>query len=198
MKRFIMIPVAFALVVFSQAGFAADWSVDKAHSRVGFAVKHLMIATVRGTFSDYGATITFDENDPANLSFRGTIQAASINTNNEDRDNHLRSADFFDVANYPTLTFASTKTEKVADGKYRVTGDLTIRGTTKEVVLDVEGLTPVVKGMQGEIRTGATVTTTINRKDFGVSWNKVLETGGVVVSDEVKITIEAELIKQSE
>lgn len=198
MKRIIMVPVAFALALFSQTGFATDWSVDKAHSSVGFAVKHLMIATVRGSFSDYEATITFDENDPANLSFQGTIQAGSINTNNGDRDNHLRSADFFDVANYPTLTFASKKTEKVADGKYRVTGDLTIRGTTKEVVLDVEGLTPVIKGMQGDVRTGATVTTTINRKDFGVTWNKVLETGGVVVSDEVKITIEAELIKQSE
>ena len=195
MKRFKLFPIALALGLFAQSGFAADWSVDKAHSHVGFAVKHLMIATVRGGFSDYDVTINFDETDPSNLSFNGTIQAASINTENEKRDNHLKSADFFDVDNHPTLTFASKKTEKISDGMYQMTGDLTIRGTTKEVVLNVEGLTPVITTPMGDTRTGVTVTVTINRKDFGLNWNKALETGGVLVANEVKITIEAELVK---
>jgi polyisoprenoid-binding protein YceI len=197
MKHLKLIPIAFLLALFTQSGFSADWSVDKAHSHVGFAVKHLMISTVRGGFSDYDVTINFDENNPSNLSFNGTIQAASINTENEKRDNHLQSADFFDAANYPTLTFASKKTEKVSDGMYRMTGDLTIHGTTKEVVLDVEGFTPVITSPMGDTRTGATITVTINRKDFGLNWNKVLETGGVVVAEEVKITIEAELVKEN-
>ncbi|MBU1936238.1 YceI family protein [bacterium] len=195
MKRFKLIPIAFALAFLIQSGFAADWTVDKAHSQVGFAVKHLMISTVRGSFSDYEVAINFDETDPSNLSFSGTIQAASINTENEKRDTHLRSADFFDVANYPTLTFASKKTEKISAGMYKMTGDLTIHGITKEVVLNVEGLTPVITTPMGDTRTGVTVTTTINRKDFGLNWNKALETGGVLVADEVKITIEAELVK---
>ena len=196
MKHLKLIPIAFVMTLFTQLGFAAEWNVDKAHSHVGFAVKHLMISTVRGSFSDYDVTITFDEANPSNLSFQGTIQAASISTNNEKRDKHLRSADFFDADNHPTLTFASKKTEKVSGGVYRMTGDLTIRGTTKEVVLNVEGLTPIIKGPMGNTRTGVTVTVTINRKDFGLNWNKALETGGFVVAEEVKITIEAELVKK--
>ena len=197
MKRFKLFPVAFALALFIQSGFAAEWTVDKSHSQVGFAVKHLMISTVRGSFSDYDVAISFDETDPSNLTFSGTIQAASINTENEKRDNHLKSADFFDSANHPTLAFASKKTEKTSDGMYQMTGDLTIRGTTKEVVLNVEGLTPVITTPMGDTRTGVTVTVTINRKDFGLNWNKALETGGVLVANEVKITIEAELIKEN-
>ena len=196
MKPIISIWLALAIALLGQSSIAAEWTVDKSHSNVGFAVKHLMIATVRGHFSDYDVTVSFNEDDPSNLSFSGTIQAASIYTDNEDRDNHLRSEDFFDVAKHPTLAFQSKKTEKVSDGKYKVTGDLTMRGITKEVVLDVEGLTPVIKDPWGKSRTAATVTTTINRKDFGLNWNKVLEAGGVLVGEDVKINIEAELIKQ--
>ena len=110
MKHLKLLPIALALVLFARTGLAAEWSVDKAHSHVGFAVKHLIISTVRGDFSDYDVIITFDETNSSNLSFQGTIQAASIHTGNEKRDNHLRSADFFDVANYPTLSFVSKRT----------------------------------------------------------------------------------------
>lgn len=198
MKHFIIVPVVLLMVALGQTACAAEWTVDKSHSNVGFSVKHLMIATVRGNFLDYDATITFDEKDPSNLSFQGTIQAASINTDNDKRDNHLRSEDFFDVTNYPTLTFKSKKTEKVADGTFKMTGELTIRGVTKEIVLNVEGLTLMVKDPMGNIKTGVMATATINRKDFGLNWNVAIEAGGVLVGEEVKIILEAELAKKVE
>lgn len=172
------------------------WVVDASHSNVEFAVKHLMIATVRGRFSEVEG---FIEGDPADLTsarFEATINAASIDTRQDDRDQHLRSADFFDVENHPTITFKSTNIEKAGDDEYKVTGDLTIRGTTRPVTLDVtfEGRG---KDPWGGERIALTAKGKINRKDFGLTWNAALETGGVLVSDEVKLDINVEAVLQA-
>jgi polyisoprenoid-binding protein YceI len=171
---------------------AASYEIDGAHSTAGFSVRHMMVTNVRGDFTKLSGTVDFDPNDLSKASIRATIDAASINTRNERRDNHLRSADFFDVAKFPTLTFVSKKFAKVADAKYKVTGDLTIHGVTREVVLDVEGPTPEVKA-GNSFKTGASASVKINRKDYGLTWNRALEAGGVTVGDEVSITLDIEL-----
>lgn len=175
----------------------AVWKIDPAHSAAHFSVRHLMISNVRGEFTKISGSAVIDPADLTKSSVDVTIDAASLNTREPQRDEHLRSADFFDVANHPTITFRSRKIEKLEEEHYKVTGDLTIRGTTKEIALDVEGPTPPVKDPWGNIRVGLTGTVKVNRKDFGLAWNALTETGGVVVGDEVKISIEAELIQQS-
>lgn len=169
------------------------WTVDAAHSTVGFAVKHMGIATVRGRFTEFEGTLEVGE-DLAGSSARGTVKAASITTEEQQRDEHLRSPDFFDVAKFPTITFKSKKVKASGATKAKVTGDLTIHGVTKEVVLDAQ-LTPETQNPWGQTVRGATATTKINRKDFGLGWNKVLEAGGVLVGDEVKIQLDLELRK---
>ncbi|HJY81651.1 MAG TPA: YceI family protein, partial [Candidatus Binatia bacterium] len=163
-----------------------------------FAVRHLMVSTVRGEFSKVSGTVNLDEQDPTKSSIEATIDTASINTRVEKRDQHLKSPDFLDVAKYPTIAFKSKKIEKVSDTNFKVTGDLTLHGVTKEVVLEVEGSTKASKDPSGNLRIGGVATTKINRQDFGVQWNKALETGGVVVGDEVTITIDVELTKKAE
>ncbi|MFH1012074.1 MAG: YceI family protein [bacterium] len=192
--------MSLAALVVLAAGTAsgATWDVDKAHSSVGFSVKHLMIATVRGEFGSYTASAEFDPSDPAKLSLEATIDAASINTNNDARDKHLRSADFFDVEKFPQITFKSTKAERLDEGKYRVTGNLTIRGITKEITLEGEGFSAVVKDPQGNIKSSASATAKLSRKDFGLMWNVALETGGVLVGDEVTINLEIELTQRAD
>lgn len=194
-NRILMALLALGLFSASHS-FADTWSVDPVHSNVIFSVKHLMVSTVKGTFDKFEGQAVAADSTLEDLQLEATIDASSINTRNTDRDNHLRSADFFDAANYPAITFKSKRAERVAPGKLKLTGDLTIRGVTKEVVLDVEGFDRFVKDMQGNLRTAATATTTINRRDFGLNWNKALETGGVVVSDEVDITIDAALVRK--
>ncbi len=194
MKRLTFGLLAAILVVAFQT-HAATWTPDKAHSEVAFTVTHMMLTKVMGTFDDYEATINFDPQHPEALSIEATIQAASVNTRNEKRDAHLRNADFFDVEKYPTLTFKSTKAEKTGDGQYKVTGDLTMHGVTKSVTLDVSGLNTVVKDPYGGTRTAALATTTISRKDFGLVWNVALESGGVLVSDDVAIQIDVQLVE---
>ncbi|HEY3296468.1 MAG TPA: YceI family protein [bacterium] len=187
---------ALILTAFASTNLsAATWSVDPAHTNVGFSVKHMMVSTVHGSFNTFSGTATFDEKAPATVAMEGTIDATSITTNNERRDGHLKSPDFFDVANFPTITFKSTKSEMSAPGKYKVTGDLTMHGITKPIVMDMEGFTDFVAGPKGGSRTGASLTATINRHDFGLNWNKALEAGGVMVSDSVKITLDLELEK---
>jgi polyisoprenoid-binding protein YceI len=176
----------------------AMWDIDPAHTSAQFAVRHLMVSTVRGEFGKVGGTVNLDEQDPTKSSLEATIDTASLNTRVEKRDQHLKSPDFLDVAKYPAMTFKSKKIEKVSDTKFKVTGDLTLRGVTKEVVLDVEGSTKASKDPSGNLRIGGVATTKINRQDFGVQWNKALETGGVVVGDEVAITIDVELTKKAE
>ena len=176
---------------------ATQWQIDPAHSAAHFSVRHLMISNVRGEFTKLTGTATTSASDPAKSSLDVTIEAASINTREPQRDDHLRSADFFDVAKYPTLTFRSTRIEALSADHFKVTGDLTIHGVTKTVVLDVEGPTPAVKDPWGNLRAGASATTKINRKDFGLAWNGVTEAGGVMVGDEIKIEIEVELVQKA-
>jgi polyisoprenoid-binding protein YceI len=174
---------------------AATWNVDPDHSNIGFKVRHLMVSNVKGHFDKHSGVVTIDDKDIAKSKVEVSIDTASINTNVQKRDDHLRSADFFDVATYPTMTFVSKKVAIAGKDKLKVTGDLTLHGITKEVVLDVEGPTAEIKDPWGVIRRGAVASTKINRKDFGVVWNKALEAGGVVVGDEVNITLEVEMIK---
>jgi polyisoprenoid-binding protein YceI len=155
-----------------------------------------MVSYVRGDFEIISGKIVYDEQDVSKSSADITIDAASINTRVAKRDKHLRSPDFLDVAKHPSITFKSKKVEKAGNGKLKMTGDLTIRGATREVVLEVEGPTPPIKDLQGKTRVGGIASTRINRKDFGLTWNKALETGGVVVGDEVEITIDIEILKE--
>lgn len=172
------------------------WKVDLAHSEVGFTVKHMMISRAKGTFDKFDAVIEADVEDLTDATIEVTIDAASVNTRNEDRDNHLRSEDFFNVEKYPNLTFKATDIKKKGDSEYDVTGDLTINGHTKPVTLDV-----TFEGQSKDPISGATVAgfsgiTEISRKEFGLTWNAAVETGGVLVSDEVKIHFELELHKE--
>ena len=174
-----------------------QWQIDPAHSAAHFSVRHLMITNVRGEFTKLSGGALINPVDPAKSSVQVTIEASSVNTREPQRDEHLRSADFFDVANHPTLTFRSQRIETLGAEHLKVTGDLTIRGVTKEVPFDVEGPTAPIKDPWGNIRVGVSASAKINRKDFGVAFNALTETGGVVVGDEVKITVEAELIQQT-
>ncbi len=171
------------------------WNIDPAHSNAQFTVRHLMISNVKGEFTRVGGRVLFDPNNPESLSAEATIDVSTINTREPDRDNHLKSPDFFDVAKYPTLTFKSKRALAGSDG-LKVTGDLTIHGVTREVTLDVEGPTPPVKDPWGFTRVGASATAKINRKDFGLIWNQALETGGVLVGDDVRITLDVELVAE--
>jgi polyisoprenoid-binding protein YceI len=176
---------------------STTWQIDPAHSSAQFSVKHLAISTVRGAFGKVTGTATVDDRDLGKSSVDVTIEVGSIDTRQPDRDKDLKSDKFFDVANYPTISFKSTRVEQVSPGKLKLTGDLTIRGTTKSVVLDVDGLTPPVKDPWGNNRTAASATTKINRQDYGVKWNAKLDNGGVVVGDDVAIVIDVELVQQA-
>lgn len=167
------------------------WTIDPAHSNVEFAVKHMMFTTVKGRFAGVDGQIELNENDLADSFVNVTIDATTVDTRDEKRNAHLRSADFFDVETHPTLTFTSTKVESRGDDDFKVTGDLTMHGVTKPVVLDVEQ-TGRGKNPWGQEVIGFEAKTKINRKDFGLNWNAALESGGVLVSDDVKISIDIE------
>jgi polyisoprenoid-binding protein YceI len=186
-----------AVTAASQSTKPVQWQIDPAHSAAHFSVRHLMISNVRGEFTKLSGSAIINPADPAKSSVEITIDAASLNTREPQRDEHLRSADFFDVANHPTLTFRSKRIEGLGAGNFKLTGDLTIRGVTKEVTFDVEGPTASVKDPWGNVRAGVSASAKINRKDFGLAWNSLTEAGGVVVGDEVKIAVEAELIQQA-
>lgn len=180
------------------AGAATStWQIDPQHSSAQFAVRHLGLSTVRGAFSKLSGTMIRDDQDITNSSVEVTIDVNTVDTREPDRDKDLRSERFFDVAHFPTMTFKSKKVEQVAPGKLRVTGDLTIHGTTREVTLDVDGPTAPVKDPWGNQRLAATATTKINRQDYGVKWNAKLDNGGVVVGDEVNITLDVEMIQKA-
>ena len=185
-----------AAILSQPAGAAtSEWKIDPAHSSAQFSVRHLAISTVRGAFSKVNGTIVLDDKDITKSTVDVTIDVSTVDTREPGRDNDLRSDKFFDVAHFPTMTFKSKKVEQAAAGKLKVTGDLTIRGTTKEVILDVEGPTTPIKDPFGFLRAGANATTKINRQDFGVKWNATMDNGGVVVGDDVHITIDAEMVK---
>jgi polyisoprenoid-binding protein YceI len=176
----------------------ATWTVDPAHSVAQFTVRHLMISNVRGEFTRLAGTIELNEEDLARSSVRVTVDAASISTREPDRDAHLKSPDFLDVAKYPTMTFESTRISRNASGELELTGRLTIRGVTREVTFQVESFTPTIKDPWGNLRRGASASAKINRKDFGLAWNGLTETGGIMVGDEVKITLDLEFFRPAE
>ena len=173
------------------------YQIDSSHSAAHFSVRHMMIANVRGEFTKVSGTIVYDPENPKNSSVEAVIDASSIATRDPQRDAHLRSADFLDAEKYPVLTFRS-KSISGERGDWKVTGDLTIRGVTREITLEVEGPTPETRDPWGNLRIGATATGKINRKDFGLTWNTALETGGVLVGDEVKLTLDVEGVRQTQ
>lgn len=179
------------------AAGTSNWQIDPQHSSAQFAVRHMAISTVRGAFSKITGTLMFDDKDVTKSTVEVNIDVSTVDTREPDRDKDLRSDRFFDVAHFPTMTFKSKKVEQAGAGKLKVTGDLTIRGTTKEVVLDVDGPTAPVKDPWGNQRTAATATAKVNRQDFGVKWNATMDNGGVVVGDDVSITIDVELIQKA-
>jgi polyisoprenoid-binding protein YceI len=190
--------VAAAVLAAPSIALAAPWEIDGAHSNAGFTVRHMMVSNVKGAFTKVTGTINWDEKDITKSTVEAAIDASTIDTNQAQRDAHLKSPDFFDVAKYPTINFKSKKVETAGEGKLKVTGDLTMHGVTKEVVLDVDGPAKEVKNpMDGSVRSGLSATTKFNRKDFGLGWNKVLESGGVAVGDEVSVALDLELVKKA-
>ena len=189
MKKALLITAALAS---STPALASDWEIDAAHSTAQFSVRHMMVSTVRGHFQKVSGIASLDDRDLTRSKVEVTIDAASIDTREAKRDEHLKSPDFFDVAKYPTIAFRSTKVEKAGAG-YKVTGDLTIHGVTKPVVLTVDSVTAPQKNPWGKLVRGASATGKLNRKDFGLTWNKALESGGVLVGDEVNLQIDVEL-----
>ena len=176
----------------------ATYTIDTAHSNAQFTVRHMMITNVRGSFKKVTGSINYDPESGTESRVEATIDASSISTNDEQRDGHLRSADFLNVEQFPTITFKSTKVEQTGDDEAKVTGNLTIHGVTREVVLRVEGPTPETKDPWGNARIGLSAFTKIKRSDFGLTWNATLETGGFLVGDELKIEIDVSAIRQAE
>jgi polyisoprenoid-binding protein YceI len=176
-----------AAILLTSAALAQTWQLDPPHSAAQFAVKHFGISTVRGTFTKVSGTVQYDDANPTKASVQATIDASSVDTRVENRDKDLRGPNYFDVEKFPTITFQSKKVEVAGQGKLKVTGDLTMHGVTKEVVLDVDGPSPAIKDMHGSMRRGASATTNINRHDFGVNG------GAAAVGDDVQITLDVEM-----
>ncbi|HTR25073.1 MAG TPA: YceI family protein [Terriglobales bacterium] len=175
----------------------SSWRIDSNHSGAHFSVRHMMISTVRGEFTGVAGTVIYDPKDPAHDSVEATIDCSTVNSGVAKRDAQLKSPDFFDVAHYPQMKFKSTRVESAGEGKLRITGDLTINSTTQLVVLDVDGPSQAIRDPRGNEKIGLSATTKISRKKFGIIWNEVMESGGVAVADEVSISLDLELIKNS-
>ena len=173
------------------------YQIDPAHSAAQFKVRHMMIANVKGEFTKVSGTVTYDPSDPSAAQIQAMVDASSISTRDEQRDGHLKSADFFDVAKFPSITFQSKEVVPVGSDSFEAVGDLTIRGVTQPVALTVEEVTPEAKDPWGNMRRGATAKTKIRRKDFGLNWNVTLEAGGFLVGDDIEITVDVELIRQA-
>jgi polyisoprenoid-binding protein YceI len=187
--------VATTQTATTNSNATSTWNIDPVHSVAEFKVKHMMISNVKGQFTALQGTLTHSEKSVTESHVEVTIDAASVNTRDPQRDAHLKSADFFDVEKFPTLTFKSTRISQVGDGELSVAGDLTLHGVTRPVVFTVEGPTAPGKDPWGNTRMGASATTKINRKDFGLTWNAALETGGILVGEEVTITLDVQFIK---
>ena len=197
MKKLAVAAVLMAAGAWQAKAATTTWQIDPAHTAAQFAVKHLMISTVRGEFKGVTGTVTWDDQDVTKSKVDVTIDTKTVNTGEDARDKDLKSDKFFDVEKFPTMTFKSKKVESAGTGKLKVTGDLTIHGVTKEVVLNVEGPTAAVKDPWGNTRTAVSATTEVNRQDYGVKWNANMDGGGVVVGDTVNITIDMEMVKQA-
>ena len=196
MKRFFTPMIALFVLAIPVLTYTATWQMDPDHSSFQFKIRHLTVSNVKGDFNKSRGVVTIDDQNITNLKVEVFIDAASVNTGHAQRDEHLRGPDFFDVTKYPTITFVSKKVIKADMDRLKVVGDLTIHGVTREITVDVEGPTPEVKDPWGNFRRGATATTKINRRDFGLTWNKVLDTGGLVVGEEVNIYVELELVRK--
>jgi len=195
MSRLFRFTVAVAALAAPTLTLASTWEIDPAHTSAQFAVRHLVISTVRGQLGKVTGAITLDDTDLTKSSVDATIDTQGIDTREAKRDENLRGPDFLDVAKYPTITFKSKQVEKVSDDTYKVSGDLTIRGVTKPVVLTVQGSPKPLQDPMGNLKLGGVATTRINRQDFGVSWSKSLDGGGLVVADDVDVTIDVEVKK---
>ncbi|MBI3785827.1 MAG: polyisoprenoid-binding protein [Deltaproteobacteria bacterium] len=196
MRKAWIVAAAGLLVALPLMVHAATFEIDSAHTSAQFAVKHLMVSTVRGTLGKVSGTANVDESDLAKSSVEATIDVKGVDTREEKRDNHLRGPDFFDADNHPTIHFKSTKVETLGGDKFNIAGDLTIRGITKPVVLAVEGSPKPFKDPFGNERMGGVARARINRKDFGMAFSKTMDNGGVVVADDVDITIDLELTRR--
>jgi polyisoprenoid-binding protein YceI len=192
-------PLVASVLFLASAGtaLASDWEIDPAHTNAQFSVRHMMVSKVRGQFGKVTGTVNLDDKDVAHSKVQVAIDASTIDTREPKRDEHLKSPDFFDVAKFPRITFTSTKVEQGAKGKLKVTGDLTMHGVTKPVVLAVEPLSAAIKNPWGKTVRATSATATLNRKDWGLTWNKALEAGGVLVGDEIQIQIDAELTEKA-
>lgn len=184
--------VAAAALALPGLAHAADYQLDSSHTAAHFSVRHMMVANVKGEFGNVKGTFSYDPKKPADTKIEATVDATTVNTREPKRDEHLKSPDFFDVAKFPTLSFKSKKVTAAGKNGLKVVGDLTMRGVTKEVTLDVTNISGEVKDPWGNTKIGATATTKVNRKDFGLNWNKALEAGGVLVGDEVQVTLDIE------
>lgn len=196
MKKALLIAMIAAGVAIPSFGQSSTWQIDSAHSNAQFVVRHMGISNVQGAFTKVSGTVQSDDSDITKSVVIATIEVSSVDTRVADRDKDLRSEKFFNTAKYPTMTFQSKKIERVADGKLKLTGDLTLHGVTREVTFDVDGPTPAVKDPWGNLRRGASASTKINRKDFDLSYNTALGTGEMVVGDTVTITLDVELTKK--
>jgi polyisoprenoid-binding protein YceI len=174
-----------------------SWRIDSNHSAAHFSVRHMMISTVRGEFTGIAGTVTYDPQDPAHDSVEATIDCSTVNTGVAKRDAQLKGPDFFDVARHPQMKFKSIRVEAAGAGKLKVTSELTINSTTKPIVLDVDGPSPSIRDPRGNEKIGLSASTRISRKEFGITWNEVMESGGIAVADEVVISLDLELIKNS-
>ena len=193
-SKLVVVAGLAAALTLPVAAKTTTYQIDPRHSNAEFGVTHLMISTVRGEFHGVTGTIVVDDENLANSSVNVTIDATTVDTREPDRDKHLKSDAFFDVAKYPTMAFKSTSVEKNSDGTLKITGDLTIRGVTRTVVLNSSAPKAPIKDPWGLQRSAVSATTKINRQDFGVSWNQNLDAGGVVVGDEVNITLDVEMV----
>ena len=196
MKRSIIILLFCLALCAPSIAMAATYRLDADHSSIQFKIRHLTVSNVSGTFNKFKGSASVEGEDLATLKVEVAIDAASVDTGHEKRDEHLRNADFLDVAKYPIITFVSRKVIKGDPGKLKVIGDLTLHGVTREITVDLEGPTPEVKDPWGNFRRGATGTAKIDRRDFGITWNKALDTGGLVVGNEVGIQVDIEWVRK--
>ncbi len=196
MKKLLTVAALLALASLPCLAQTTSWQVDPNHTSAQFAVKHLGVSTVRGAFTKTTGQVQLDDKDITKSQVEITVDTTTLDTRNETRDKDVKSPNFLDVATYPTMTFKSKRITSAGGGKLKITGDLTLHGVTKEVTFDVDGPSPAIKDPWGFLRRGASATATINRQDFGVNYNKTLDTGGLVVSNDVQITIDIEFIRK--
>ncbi|HEX9156723.1 MAG TPA: YceI family protein [Syntrophales bacterium] len=196
MKRYLTILLVCLAMGMPLIAGAATYQLDTDHSSIQFKIRHLTVSNVTGAFNKMKGSASVEGEDLATLKVEVTIDAASVDTGHPKRDEHIRTADFLDVAKYPTITFVSKKVVKADPGKLRITGDLTLHGVTREITVELEGPTPEIKDPWGNFRRGATGTAKIDRRDFGITWNKALDTGGLVVGNEVGIQVDIEWVRK--